>query len=341
MATNQSRQSTPAWLYTLLDWLRGTPLQGWLVALIIFAAGLALMHLPYWTTGRLKPFEIEEGLIFPATWLPVGLIFWLWQDFLAGRVINDFSRGVGKSAAEAKRLYAQFVSVPGATALVLILVGVLSGFLFFAEQATHITNDPLYIFLAVLSPALGNALELLAVWRWGRQLIQVNHLYKGVKHINLFALQPIYSLSRYGYSLALLVAVGATILDLINRLSGGTGLPLENILYQGIIALAVFLIPLFGISSRIRAEKAQELHRLGTELNSVYNDLESSVHSRKLARVPALQAASIALKEQMETVQKVATWPWNPGSLRKLLLPVLLPLFLAVLQRYLLIFLGL
>jgi len=42
----------------------------------------------------------------------------------------------------------------------------------------------------------------------------------------------------------------------------------------------------------------------------------------------------------MDTVQKVPTWPWNPGSLRNLLLPVLLPLFIAILQRYVVTLLG-
>jgi hypothetical protein len=340
MAAKQPQRPTPIWLYIFLDWLKRTPLRGWLVALFLFVAGLILMHLPYWFSGRVAAYTLNQSLTFPATWLPGGLMFWLWQDLVAERVIRDFSKGTGKSEVETKSIFANFISVPSGIAIVLSLVGILSGAFFFVEQLAQVTSNPLYIFLGAVPPVLGNALEVLALYRWGRQLFQVSQLYKQVKKINLFSLGPIYALSRYGYLLALLTAVAATILDLINRFGGGPGLPLENIVYQGIIALAVFLIPLVGINNRLRTEKAQELQRLGDQLNSVYNETEAAVRRRKLAKVGDLRNASAALREQIDSVQKVATWPWNPGSLRNLLLPVLLPLFLAVLQRYLLNFLG-
>jgi hypothetical protein len=169
----------------------------------------------------------------------------------------------------------------------------------------------------------------------------VNALYKNVKKINLFNLWPIYALSRYGYTIALLFILATIAIDLVFTFLGAQALGLTYIVYTLIVSLVVFIAPLLGINNRLRNEKIQELQRLGIQLNSVYNETESAVQSRKLAKVPALRTASGALKDQMEAVEKVATWPWNSGSLRNLLLPVLLPLFLAILQRYILSFLGL
>ena len=97
---------------------------------------------------------------------------------------------------------------------------------------------------------------------------------------------------------------------------------------------------MLGINARLRREKQSDLQRMGSELNAIYQETEAAIRSRKLAKVPALKTASSALREQMDTVQKVPTWPWNPGSLRNLLLPVLLPLFIAILQRYVVTLLG-
>lgn len=151
---------------------------------------------------------------------------------------------------------------------------------------------------------------------------------------------PIYALSRYGYTLALLFILTTVLIDVIFRFLGGADLPVGIIIYTLVISLIVFIAPLLGINRRIRREKERELQRLGIQLDAIYSETEAMVRGRKLAKVTPLRTAASALKEQMESIQKVATVPWNPGSLRNLFLPVLLPLFLAILQRYVLSFLG-
>jgi hypothetical protein len=161
-----------------------------------------------------------------------------------------------------------------------------------------------------------------------------------VKKINLFNLWPIYALSRYGYTLALVFIVVTVFIDIAFRLLGGADLPVGIMIYTLALSLVIFIAPLIGINHRLRREKDQELQRLGIQLNTVYNETEEAVRRRKLAKVMPLRSAAAALKEQMEAVQKVATWPWNPGSVRNLFLPILLPLFIAIMQRYVLTFLG-
>jgi hypothetical protein len=191
-----------------------------------------------------------------------------------------------------------------------------------------------------IGPILGSVFELFLVFRLFRQLILVNALYKEVKNINLFNLWPVYALSRYGYTIALLFVLSTVLIGIVFRLLGGADLGYVYIIYTLAISLVVFIAPLLGINTRLRRQKEQDLQRLGVQLNGIYQETETAVRSRKLAKVSALKTAASALKEQMDAIQKVATWPWNPGSLRNLLLPVLLPLFIAILQRYVLSFLG-
>jgi hypothetical protein len=321
--------------------MKRTPLNGTLVALAVFAITAGLSHWVSWQSGSLARYQVDTDLMFPALWLPSNLLFWLWLDGLAKSAIGAFASGMGKNEQETKKIYIDFISISEPIGLVLLIVGFAVGIGDSIQRATSfgVTQLPLVLLIS-LGPILGGFFELSALFRLLRQLILVNALYKNVKKINLFNLWPIYALSRYGYTIALLFILATVVIDLVLTLIGAQALGLTYIVYTLIVSLVVFIAPLLGINNRLRNEKADELQRLGIQLNSVYNETESAVRSRKLAKVPALRNASAALNEQMEAVQKVATWPWNPGSLRNLFLPVFLPLALAVLQRYLFNFLG-
>jgi hypothetical protein len=341
MADTKSSQPTPRWLYRFLDWMKATPFNGVLFAVVIFLISAGSMHWASWVSGSLAYYKIDTQLLFPALWLPSNLLFWLWLDSQAKSAIRAFATGIGKSEAEANRIYVDFISISERMGLVLLAAGLVLGFGDSVQRAESfgVTALPLVLLISI-APIVGGFFELTALFRLFRQLLLVNALYKNVKKINLFNLWPIYALSRYGYTIALLFILATVLIDLVFTLLGVQAIGLSYIVYTMIVSLIVFIAPLMGINTRLRSEKANELQRLGVQLNSIYNETETAVRSRKLAKVPALRAASGALKEQMESVQKVATWPWNPGSLRNLLLPVLLPLFLAILQRYVLSFLG-
>lgn len=340
MADTKS-QPTPRWLYVLLDWIKGTPLNGVLVAASLFVISAGSLHWAAWQAGSLAQYQIDTELLFPALWLPSNLLFWLWLDNIAKSAISAFARGTGKSEQEAKEIYTDFISISETMGIILLIAGLGLGLGDAFQRMTSfgITQLPLVALISI-GPILGGVFELSTLFRLLRQLLRVNALYKDVKKINLFNLSPIYALSRYGYTIAFVFILVTVVIDLIFTILGTEAIGLTYIIYTVIISLVVFLAPLIGINNRLRTEKSNELQRLGIQLDSVYNETEAAVRNRKLAKVPALRTASAALNERMEAVKKVATWPWNPGSLRNLLLPVLLPLFLAVLQRYLLTFLG-
>ncbi|MQC26412.1 MAG: hypothetical protein DWG76_03055 [Chloroflexi bacterium] len=342
MATNKIATPTPAWLYAVLAWLKGTPLGGGVFAAIVFVLGIFFIHWPLWQTNQISGYGIDPTLIFPATWFPMGLLFWLWQDGLAERVLRDFGNGVGKSERQIRAIYNEFVSIPNSTALILSGVGLVMGGFYSATQASQLgVSGIVFILLSSIVPTLGSTLELLGIWRWVKQLIQINKLYKEIEQINLFNLWPVYALSRYGYTLALLAISFTIFIDVVIRLDGGNGLPFYNIIYTVFFGLLVFIVPLLGINRRLQREKRRDLQRLGIELKSLYDETEIAVRERTLEKVNVLHSAANSLKTQMESIQKVATWPWTPGSLRNLLLPILIPLFIAILQRYVLTWLGL
>jgi hypothetical protein len=340
MAVTRSNRS-PQLLYKIFDWFLRTPLNGWLLILLLIPVGALFNHWPYWQSGLIPKFQLEPELLFAATWFSGNIGVWLATDRIAKSTLTDFGKGVGKSDKEIAGMYNDFVSVPQPWATI-ITIGAIAFALLqaFAEaKAAGLQNTGLILVSAVW-PVLGAILESLAVVRIFRQLVLVNRLYKEIKKVNLFNLWPVYALSRFGYTIAFYFILFTVVFYALINLITGTGFGLSEVIYTALISILVFVAPLFGINARLRRAKEHELQRLGTELNAVYAEAETAVHKRKLDKVGGLRTAAGAMREQIEAVQKVATWPWNPGSMRNLLLPVLLPLFIAVLQRYVLSFLG-
>lgn len=321
--------------------MRNTPLNGALVVVATFLISAGSLHLAAWQSGSLARYQVDTQLLFPALWLPSNLLFWFWLDAIARNAITAFTSGIGKSKQETQRIYVDFISLSEPVSLLLLVAGLILGIGDSVTRAATfgVAQIPIVLLIS-LGPILGGVFELFSLARLFRQLFLVNALYKNVKKINLFNLWPIYALSRYGYTIAFFFILATVLIDLVFTLVGAQVLGLIYIVYTLIISLIVFIAPLLGISARLRREKEQDLQRLGVQLNGIYEETETAVRGRKLAQVSALKNAAGALKEQMEAIQKVATVPWNPGSLRNLFLPVLLPLFGAILQRYVLSFLG-
>lgn len=314
-------------------------MRGALVVAALLLLGALINHWPYWQSGLLEKYEFDSELLFSATWFPLNLLVWVLMDRTALTALKDFGKGLGKSEREVTGIYNNFVSVPWATFLVLLAI--VAGFGNAAQiaKAAGITN-PVLVAVSGLWSTLGGIFESMALVRITRQLFLVNRLYREVKKINLFNLWPVYALSRYGYTLAFYIILSTALIYAVIDLVSGSGFAFGSVIYSAVFALVIFWAPLLGINSRLRQEKERQLQKLGSELSDVYDETETAVRKRKLDRVSALRNAGAAIKEQMESVQKVATWPWNPGSVRNLLLPVLLPLFIAVMQRYVLTFLG-
>jgi hypothetical protein len=332
---------SPVWLYRFLTWVRKGPFSGGLFAVALFLLGGGAFHWAAWQSGGLPKYQFDTELLFPALWLPSNILFWIWLDKQAQSAIYNFVKGLGGSQQQARKTHTDFISIGEVSGAVLLVAAIALGLPDAAARAgAYGIKQPLSLVLVSILPLLGGVFEAMSFFRLVRQLFLVNKLYGSVSKVNLFNLWPIYALSRYGYTIALVFVVVTILIDVVFTALGAGGIGLSYIMYTLVLSLIIFLAPLFGINRRLRNEKQRVLARLGSELDSVYQESETAVRSRKFSQLANLRVAAAATREQMDSVTKIATWPWDPGSVRNLLLPVLLPLFIAVLQRYLLSALG-
>lgn len=341
-------ERSPRWLYRFFDWLRATPLGGWAGGIAVF---LILWLVPqglFWLTGAQAFPRFELFNAVPAIFISVNLLVWLWMDRLAETAISDFGRMEQLPREHAQALLTDFVSLGRRLTWVVLILGTLEAIVFAFVIApvngfvVGVNAD--FVTFSVFN-LLSNLLWALAVTRMARQIYRMNRLFAEVKAINLFNLWPIYALSRYGANLGMIfIAAASLIVSLFLLGSEETSFlrPLSIfIVFNSLVAsLIIFLAPLAGINRRLRREKENVLHRLGDEMKVLFDETEAAIKAREAGRIGEFRTASSALREQMEAVQKIPTWPWNPGTLRNLFLPILLPLLITILQRYVLTALG-
>lgn len=339
MANPPVTRATPRWLYRFIDWSNSTPIQIWGVAIVFYIASGGLLHLARYLFEAGSP-QFDAGLFFPGIYFTILISFWHWTNLLAHSFLETFGRGVGKRTAEIKRIHTDFISLSERQSAVLFILGIFLAIFYAQDFIRQFGFTQLASMVALFLVALpASVLQLYSMFRILVQLVKLTELYNEIKDINLFNLKPVYALSRYSYSYAFIGMLTVVLIDSVSLLQHESIDWANHILSLGLV-LVLLVAPTLGIGRRLRAEKDKDLQYLGNQLNSLYDETSLMVKRRKLATIPQLNSAAMALERQIEKVQKIPTWPWNPGSLRNLFIPVLLPLLIAILQRYALTLLG-
>lgn len=84
----------------------------------------------------------------------------------------------------------------------------------------------------------------------------------------------------------------------------------------------------------MRSEKDKVLSEIGQNLDSVNKKINAVVKRGRYSEVNSLRNSALALKENWDLVKRIPVWPWEPETLRNVLLPLLLPVIVYLLQRF-------
>jgi len=154
------------------------------------------------------------------------------------------------------------------------------------------------------------------------QLVQVSRIYTDHARINVYQLQPLYALSRPG----VLTALGLIAYIYIWTALAAPG-PIEIGLAVvfGAIAGAAFVLPLLGAHRRLTAEKEARLAEATSRFEAATIELHSQLDRGRLLQMDHLNKALASLEIEQNALRKIPTWPWQPGAIRAVVAPLLLP----------------
>jgi hypothetical protein len=234
------------------------------------------------------------------------------------------------------REVANFISLPEWLALLSFLIGVVGSYFNFNNAiglsplgGRVIPGYELLCFVLV------SGLQSMTITRVLMQAVKLHKLYQGVE-VNIFNTTPLYALSRYAsQSTVTLLVLNYTLIFISLPQFFFTFVGIGTSILLFVPSLILFFAPLRSVNQRMRQEKDRLLAELGEDLDEVYASTHQAVRRKDYARLDKMGTGASILKDGWEIVRKISTWPWEPESVRNLLIPLLFPVIIFLIQRYL------
>ena len=327
---------TPRWLYALHAFIQRLPIPPWLLGVSSSVVAAIVLHLEAWRLGVVPSGVIEPYLITVGNYPILLFAAWFFLDAQARFILTAFFKRNNKGLAKLEIVLADFISLPGWLAVPALMVGLLFGYF----------NYQLALSLSPLAGRVSPAYELLGFLLVGgwvglmfpralRQALLLRRFYAEVK-VNIFNTAPLYALSRYSSqsSLALVLLNYMIILISLPQFLNTTNGYITSIMLVGSV-LALFFVSVSGVNRRMRDEKDRLLSELGEGLNNETARLVRATRSGKYSEMGEIRNTISSHKESLDLVRKISTWPWEPETVRNLLIPLLFPVIVFLIQRYL------
>lgn len=173
-----------------------------------------------------------------------------------------------------------------------------------------------------------NMMMVLFIYHTIYQLRIVNHIYLTCTRIDIFHLTPLYAFA----GLAGRTALGWLGIDYIWLIAMPSGAPdslmLTNIVVVALLGLVVFVWPLVGIHRLLQEEKIRHQVAVHRRVQAGMDELHRRVDAQRFDDVVPLTELMTGLKQELDILEQIPTWPWQPELFRTVLTAVLLPILL-------------
>jgi len=179
----------------------------------------------------------------------------------------------------------------------------------------------------------GNAVVFLLAYHTIHQLTLVSRIYSRHARINIYQLQPLYSLSRPSALTAIGLILFVYGLFLISPQELTTD-PIQlglTLAFAG-IAVVTFALPLYGAHRRLVAAKEACRAEVATRFEEATLQLHRELDRGRLTQMDQLNRALASLEIEENALRRIPTWPWQPGSVRAVAAALLLPVAVWVIQ---------
>lgn len=327
----------PLWLYRFFEFFQRLPVPGWLLVLLIVVIVGVANHLVAWQQGYLPFGEINGYLSTVGLYIVLMPVIWAYSSGRANRTLLEFFEGSGKRRAQVQAVISDFNSLPDWAMILLLALGAIQGYLIYSNMTVSMIPLSAQVLpsLGLLSWLSTNGFIYPVMVRALRQLVFIKRLFSQLE-VDIFNRQPIYALSRYASMIsiiALLITYGFQSIAFPSFLLTPFGILIQSLTL--ILALSMFIIPLVDVNRAMRSAKERLLSEISKDLKALQQRVHNAVNRNALANISNLRTAVGALKDEMEIVQKIPTWPWQPETLRNLFTPLLIPILVYLVQRFL------
>ena len=322
-----------------LAWVDTLPGHGWWVYPGLAIALVVEGHTVLWSSGAL-PF---------GTFLPAGLIGVFYGPFALGalaylngvavRSIAAFWPATGWPDSDRPAWTQRFLTTPAGLGWVCLAIGVVLGVGSYLSSPVGAlgaaTVSPAIIFVAA-APSLvfGYGMLPAAIIQIVRQLRLVVRIHRDAAHIDPFDRVPVYAFSAFTARCGLIFLVIDTYSLTVNgTYQEGNAISLGVIGAGLVVALACFVLPLWGIHDRLGREKEALLREVEGRMNTLGTEMYRRIDAGQFDGTKVVSEALGGVGALRERIVRLPTWPWPPQLFRGFISALLLPVIVYLISR--------
>jgi hypothetical protein len=331
-----TRPYAPSWFDRLTDWVDRLPFPAPVfylgLALVLAVVQIIVQSVDTTDPTHLHAFPLAYILTIPYL---LGMLHFL--DRTASDAMERFRPVLIIGDPEYADLHYRLTTLPARPTLLATLLGTLIG-LFVLVWIPHSNQVNEFQFVdTALSLNFNHALGLvigalfgIEVYHTIHQLRIVQDIYNHCKIINLYALRPLYALSalstRSAFSIIFISYLWYVLAPMLFEIS------VAVFVFFTCYAFLVFMLPMRGIHRLLVAEKDRKLGENGEWQRSTALEVHRRLEKSDYGDMDALNKAMASLELEHTALERISTWPWQPGTIRTVIAALLFPVVVWLMQ---------
>lgn len=333
----------PSWVDRMDDWLGAFPVPRWFIYLALMATLVLVNAMFKWWDG-VYPF----GAFLPFHVVVTAYTVWYFAlvsylDRIALRAIERFRPAFRGDATTYETFKYQLTTMPALPTLLVSVAGALWGIMIlagasqglFLSDAAMILRSPNSLWFEYCIAITVNIGLFVFVYHTVHQLRVVNTIHTSYTNVDLFQPGPLRAFSWLTAQTAACGILTAYVWFFSESDLTGNVVSVSVFVTLNTLGVVAFIAPLFGIHRMLENKKAAALCRASERLHIVLADLHSHIDGRSYTELDPVNKAIVGIKEEIALLEKVATWPWKPETVRLLITAILLPIVLWLVTRVL------
>ena len=325
----------PSWIDRLAYIIDAAPGPAWGYYVVAGVGFILIDMLIKWRDGVLADggYPLFHVVAMSSGAYYVGLIHYL--DRFAGQTFDRFRPWLDMAEADADALRHRLTTLPARTTRVITGLGLVYGGVTIWGIARGMFLADVPVFTSPLAIAYTTPMCLLIsvafcsfFYHTVHQLRTISRILSACTGVSLFHQSPLYVFPR----LTARTAVGWIVIGYAwiegEPNAGADMLTVATSAAVIAICLAAFVWPFLGVHRILVEQKTRAVDDVTQRLRATLDEFHRRIDAARFDEVtPAVQATA-ALRQELELLEKIPTWPWRQETVRGVLTAVILPVLL-------------
>jgi hypothetical protein len=331
----------PSWVDRATAWIDRLPGPAWaayllLALLLVGAHAAAKWYDGAYPLGTFYPLHVV--VVITGVYYLAMIHF---TDVTARRAMDKFRPVLDLDPAGAAELIYRLTTSPPRQVWIATLIGLIYG-LFVIVGAVRglilgaiapIFSGPVSFWLDSIVALFVGVMFALIIYHTMRQVRMIHHIYTRHTRIDLFDLAPLYALSQFSARTAVFWMALESLWIISDRRAWMDIMMIYTIILLSALVFITFVWPFLGVHALLKEEKDRVMAEANRRLKTTMEEFHHHIDNHRHQDVAPLIQSINGLKQELELLEKIPTWPWQPDTLRTVATAVLLPMGVWLLQR--------